>query len=164
MTTLQKIQAKIFLANDLSMQLSTWKKAQKKIVFTNGCFDIFHLGHLDYLSKAADLGDKLIIGLNSDQSVSEIKGSHRPIINETSRIALIGSLFFVDAVILFHEATPLTLIEWVNPDVLVKGSDYLPQNIVGYESVTKNGGVIKTIDLIPGYSTSLIENKILQTR
>jgi rfaE bifunctional protein nucleotidyltransferase chain/domain len=129
-------------------------------VFTNGCFDILHKGHVDYLAKAADLGEILIIGLNTDASVSKLKGPHRPIQDESSRLQIIASLGFVDAVILFEEPTPYKLIQLVQPDVLVKGSDYLPEEIVGYDIVKAKGGIIKTIDFLPGYSTSLIEKKI----
>jgi rfaE bifunctional protein nucleotidyltransferase chain/domain len=162
MTALQHLKTKIHTANSLESRVKFWKNSNNKIVFTNGCFDIFHLGHLDYLSKASDLGDIFIVGINADSSVKTIKGQHRPIIDEDSRMMLIAALEFVDAVILFHNETPLELIRLVRPDVLVKGSDYLPENIVGYADVKQNGGEIKTIDLMPGYSTSAIENKILK--
>lgn len=162
MTALQHLQSKIHTEASLSLKLQYWKNRKERIVFTNGCFDIFHLGHLDYLSKASDLGDAFVVGINADISVTTIKGQHRPIIDEKSRMMLIAALEFVDAVILFHAETPLELIRFVRPDVLVKGSDYLPENIVGYADVKQNGGEIKTIDLLPGYSTSAIENKILK--
>ncbi len=161
MTALQKIASKIFSSKALVSQIKIWESEKKRIVFTNGCFDILHLGHIDYLSKASDLGDVLIVGINSDASVSALKGKHRPINNEQSRSTLMASLNFVTAVIIFNESTPLDLITLVQPDILVKGSDYLPEAIVGYEVVKAKGGQIKTIDLLPGYSTSLIENKIL---
>ncbi len=164
MTALQKIQSKIYSRQTLQSQLNAWGLQQKKIVFTNGCFDILHLGHIDYLSKAADLGDILIVGVNSDASVSELKGKHRPINNEQSRTTLIAALSFVNAVIIFNESTPYNLIKSVQPDVLVKGSDYLPETIIGYDIVISKGGTIKTIDLIPGYSTSLIEKKIITSQ
>lgn len=144
----------------LKIQLEHWQKQSQKIVFTNGCFDILHLGHVDYLAKAADLGDKLIVGVNTDRSVNALKGSHRPIQDQESRLRILASLGFVDAVILFDEATPYELIKWVQPDVLVKGSDYQPQDIVGFDIVSAKGGEIKTLDFIPGYSTSSIEAKI----
>lgn len=161
MTALQKIRSKVFSLDTLKPQLERWRHEQKKIVFTNGCFDILHLGHVDYLSKAADLGDILIVGVNSDASVSGLKGKHRPITDEQSRSTLIAALNFVSAVVVFGEETPYDLIKFVQPDILVKGSDYRPEDIVGYDIVTAKGGSIKTIDLIPGYSTSLIEKKIL---
>ena len=155
-----QISEKIYTTDGLSNQLKRWKEAGKKVVFTNGCFDILHLGHVDYLAKAADLGDILVLGLNTDASVSRLKGPHRPIQDEASRLRIIASLAFVDAVILFDEPTPYALIDLVQPDVLVKGSDYKPEDIVGYDIVTKKNGKIITIDFIQGYSTSAIEKKI----
>lgn len=144
----------------LQSQLDLWRREKQTIVFTNGCFDILHRGHVDYLSKAADLGNKLIIGVNTDASVSKLKGPHRPIQDQESRMLILASLTFVDAVILFDEPTPYELIKLVQPDILVKGSDYQVENIVGYDIVQAKGGEIKTIDFIPGYSTSAIESKI----
>jgi rfaE bifunctional protein nucleotidyltransferase chain/domain len=141
-------------------QVETWKKAGDKIVFTNGCFDLLHRGHVDYLAKAADMGNRLIIGLNTDASVSRLKGPHRPLQDEQSRLHIIASLGFVDAVTLFDEPTPYDLIKLVQPDVLVKGSDYKPEDIVGYDIVTSRGGSVKTIDFLAGYSTSAIEKRI----
>lgn len=150
--------------NALSELLLQWKSENQKLVFTNGCFDILHRGHVDYLAKAADLGDVLIIGVNTDQSVSAIKGPHRPIQDQESRLQILASLAFVDAVILFDEPTPYELIKLVQPDVLVKGSDYQAENIVGYDIVKAKGGSINTLDFIPGFSTSGIESKIKQTK
>lgn len=144
----------------LENKLAQWKKEGKQVVFTNGCFDLLHRGHVDYLAKAAELGDALVIGVNTDASVSKLKGPHRPIQDEQSRMQILASLGFVDAVILFDEDTPYKLIKTVQPDVLVKGSDYKPEDIVGYDIVTAKGGSVKTIDFIPGFSTSLIEKKI----
>ncbi|PKP31043.1 MAG: D-glycero-beta-D-manno-heptose 1-phosphate adenylyltransferase [Bacteroidetes bacterium HGW-Bacteroidetes-17] len=154
------IQNKIYSVEALKSQLNIWRFKDKKIVFTNGCFDLLHLGHIDYLSKAADFGDIMIIGLNSDKSVTNIKGSNRPITDEKSRSAILASLFFVDAIILFDEATPRNLIEIIQPDVLIKGSDYTAENIIGYDIVKDKGGQIITLDFLPGYSTTIIENKI----
>ncbi len=144
----------------LNVALENWKAEGKKVVFTNGCFDILHKGHVDYLAKAAELGDILLVGINTDESVSKLKGPHRPIQDENSRMQIIASLGFVNGVVLFGEPTPLSLIKLVQPDVLVKGSDYLPENIVGYDIVKAKGGNIQTIDFLPGYSTSAIEQKI----
>lgn len=163
MTHLQSIKHKIITQADLNEQLAKWKTENKKIVFTNGCFDILHLGHIDYLSKAADMGDVLIIGLNADASVSRLKGSHRPINNETSRGMILASLAFVSAVVKFDEDTPYELIKQVQPDVLVKGADYIIENIVGHDIVQAKGGTIKTIEFLPGYSTSAIEKKIKES-
>ena len=160
MNKLEIIRSKIYQADQLHNTLNVWRLLDKKLVFTNGCFDLLHLGHIDYLSKAADLGDKLIIGMNSDASTSSLKGPGRPITDETSRSTLLAALSFVDAVILFDEPTPLELIKWVQPDVLVKGADYTIDQIVGADLVLNAGGEVKTIEFLQGYSTSLIEKKI----
>ncbi len=137
------------------------KAKGKSIVFTNGCFDILHKGHVDYLAKAANKGDCLIVGVNTDESVKRLgKAPSRPIQDENARAFLIAALHSVSAVILFNEDTPLELINAIVPNVLVKGADYKPQDIVGYDIVTKNGGSVETIDFIEGYSTTAIENKI----
>ena len=144
-------------------QVSKWKSENQKIVFTNGCFDLLHLGHVDYLEKAHSLGDKLVLGLNSDDSVSRFKGPDRPIQDQNSRARVLAALQFVDLVIFFNEDTPLNLIWEIQPDILVKGSDYLAENIVGADVVKRNGGVVKTIDFVSGYSTSKIVEKIKNT-
>ena len=137
-----------------------WKESQEKIVFTNGCFDILHLGHIDYLSKAADLGNRLIIGVNTDASVSKIKGPNRPIIEEVTRLTKLASLVFVDAVVLFDEETPIELIKSLSPDVLVKGGDYTFSTIVGADFVKQNGGDIIVIPFLEGHSSTNYINKI----
>ncbi|MFA6262292.1 MAG: D-glycero-beta-D-manno-heptose 1-phosphate adenylyltransferase [Bacteroidia bacterium] len=155
------IESKICQSREVLLQrLELWNREHAKVVFTNGCFDLLHKGHVDYLSQAADLGDKLIVALNTDHSVSRLKGPGRPIQNEDSRLFIMASLTFVDAVILFDEETPYELIRVVQPDVLVKGSDYKPEDIVGYDIVVAKGGEVKTIDFLPGYSTTSIEKKI----
>lgn len=131
-----------------------------EVVFTNGCFDLLHLGHVDYLEKAANKADKLVVGLNTDDSVRNIKGSQRPITDETSRSRIIAALEFVNLVVFFDEDTPKKLIETLKPTILVKGSDYLAENIVGADFVIENGGRVETIDLVAGYSTSSIIEKI----
>lgn len=143
--------------------LHVWRFQQKKIVFTNGCFDIVHLGHLDYLSKAADLGDILILGLNTDASVQRLKGAGRPVVDELARAFMMASLRFVDAVVLFDQQTPFELIQLVQPDVLVKGKDYKAEEVVGYDIVTAKGGKVETIDLVPGYSTTALIQKIIRS-
>jgi D-glycero-beta-D-manno-heptose 1-phosphate adenylyltransferase len=151
---------------DLSLakdQVAKWKSQHHKIVFTNGCFDLLHLGHVDYLEKARSLGDKLVVGLNSDDSVSRFKGPERPIQDQNSRSRVLAALQFVDLVVFFNEDTPLNLITEIKPDVLVKGSDYLAENIVGADVVIDGGGVVKTIDFVSGYSTSRIVEKIKKT-
>jgi len=140
--------------------INVWKQNELKVVFTNGCFDILHLGHLDYLEKSRNLGDKLVIGLNTDRSVSQLKGPNRPINNEYARARMLAAMSFVDLVIAFDEETPLELIEKVKPDILIKGKDYSIENIVGSEFVLGNGGEVKTIELLEGYSTSEIIKKI----
>jgi D-glycero-beta-D-manno-heptose 1-phosphate adenylyltransferase len=156
----QNIINKIHTWDSLSEQVKKWHAASEKIVFSNGCFDLIHRGHIDYLAKAADMGTKLVLGLNTDASVSKLKGPHRPIQDEQSRQFILSALAFVDAVTLFDEETPYELIKLVQPDVLVKGSDYKPENIVGYDVVMAKDGEVKTIDYIEGYSTSGIETKI----
>ena len=132
------------------------KDQNKKVVFTNGCFDLIHAGHVDYLSKAKALGDVMIVGLNSDSSVMRIKGSKRPILNETERGFIISNLKPVDYVVLFDEDTPELLIEELLPDILVKGADWEIENIVGKDVVIANGGEVKTIDFVNDQSTSKI--------
>lgn len=157
----QSILSKLFTSTQtLQQQVKAWQNAGDKVVFTNGCFDLLHRGHVDYLAKAADCGQRLIIGVNTDASVRKLKGPNRPIQDEQSRLQILASLQCVDAVILFDEETPYELISLLQPDVLVKGSDYTPENIVGYDVVTAKGGEVKTIDFIPGFSTSGIEGKI----
>ncbi len=160
MKNLDYIEKKILDRKTLSSLLAVWRFQKKKVVFTNGCFDILHLGHIDYLSKAKDLGDVLIIGLNTDLSVQRLKGESRPVVNENARAMLLASLHFVDAVVLFDEDTPYELIKIVQPNILVKGSDYKEEDIVGYDIVKSNGGSIKTIDFLEGYSTSSIIEKL----
>ena len=166
MSKLALIRKKIFTYTDADYRrmLSIWQFQGKKIVFTNGCFDILHLGHIDYLSKAKDLGDLLVIGLNTDASVGRLKGENRPIQDEVSRAMVLASLGFVDAVVFFGEDTPYNLIKTTQPDILVKGADYKPEDIVGYDIITKKGGEVVTISFLPGYSTSAIESKIRQQK
>jgi len=163
MNKLEQLRTKIYTPEKLKSHLAIWESQNKKIVFTNGCFDILHLGHIDYLSKARDLGDILIIGLNTDKSVRDIKGESRPITDEISRATILASLTFVDAIIYFGEKTPYDLIKFIQPDILVKGSDYKAEDIVGYDIVKAKGGEVKTLDFLPGYSTSMIEKKIKES-
>lgn len=142
--------------------INDWKKHGKKIVFSNGCFDIVHAGHVDYLEKAKALGDYLVIGLNTDDSVSRIKGPLRPIIDEANRSVLIASLACVDMVVFFNDDTPYELIKTILPDILVKGKDYEISNIVGADIVMQHGGKVETIELTEGLSTTSIIKKIKQ--
>ncbi len=132
----------------------------QRMVFTNGCFDILHAGHVDYLSRAADLGDVLIVGLNTDDSVRRLKGDDRPVNPEEARANVLAALSFVDLVVLFDEDTPTELIKKVKPDVLVKGQDYQPENIAGADIVKENQGKVVTIPLLQGFSTSSLINRI----
>ena len=153
-------EAKILSRPQAIQQADRWRAAGQKIVFTNGCFDIVHLGHIDYLEKARHLGDRLILGLNTDASVSRIKGPLRPVVGEYARARLMAALEFVDAVTLFGEPTPRELIEVLRPDVLVKGDDYTVATIVGADFVLAHGGRIETVALVPGYSTTVLIERI----
>jgi len=155
------IQQKIKLISELVTEIENLKKQGKSIVFTNGCFDILHKGHVDYLAKAADKGDVLIVAVNSDDSVKRLgKSPSRPIQDENARAYLIAALESVSFVLIFNEDTPFEIISLLKPNVLVKGSDYAVENIVGSDIVIKNGGKVEIIDFIEGYSTSKIEQKI----
>jgi rfaE bifunctional protein nucleotidyltransferase chain/domain len=159
---LEIIGSKIYVREALLQELHLWRFRDQKIVFTNGCFDLLHLGHIDYLSKAADLGNKLIVGINSDDSVRRLrKGPARPIQDEASRSLIIASLHFVSAVIIFNEDTPYELIKAIQPDVLVKGSDWKIEEVAGSDIVLGKGGEVSLIDYLPGYSTTSIEKKII---
>lgn len=160
MDQLKVINSKILTSENLSSRLAYWRFYSQKIVFTNGCFDILHAGHIDYLAKASNLGDEMIIGLNSDASVRRLKGNDRPILDEYSRSVILASLHFVSGVIIFDEDTPYELIKQVKPDILVKASDYQAEEIVGYDIVKASGGEVITIDFLQGYSTTGIINKI----
>jgi len=160
MQKLQWIQNKIHSRETLIRQCHIWRQASKKIVFTNGCFDILHHGHLDYLAKAADQGNILIVGINTDASVQGLKGPERPLTNEQDRAFQIASLLCVDAVCLFEEDTPLSLIETLKPDVLVKGGDYTIDKIVGADFVQNNGGRVEIIPFVQGYSTTGLIDRI----
>lgn len=140
-----------------------WKSAGDKVVFTNGCFDILHLGHIDYLEKSSEFGSKMIVAVNSDASVRTLeKGVERPINSEYARARLIAALGFVSMVIIFGESTPLELIQALNPDILVKGDDYTIETIIGAKEVLATGGEVKTIALVPDYSTTKIIQKLKQ--
>lgn len=152
--------AKIVSTDEFISRISEWKENDLMVVFTNGCFDILHLGHVDYLEKASKFGDKLVIGLNSDRSVGILKGAGRPINDQQARLRVLAALEFVDLVTLFDEDTPYGLIDRAKPNVLVKGGDYRRQDIVGADAVVAYGGLIKTIPLVKGYSTSEIISKI----
>lgn len=160
MERLKVIREKISSWESIVRQRNVWRFQDKKIVFTNGCFDILHLGHIEYLSRAADLGNVLIVGLNSDLSVQKLKGLDRPLINEGARAMLLASLSFVSAVVLFDEDTPYDLINLIQPDILVKGGDYKVEEIAGHDIVLARGGKIETIELTKGYSTTALISRI----
>lgn len=160
MNKLEVIQSKIIDIDHIESLLTYWNLKNQKIVFTNGCFDILHRGHVEYLAQAASQGDVLVVGLNTDSSVRRIKGPARPVQDEYARALLLASLSFVSAVILFDEDTPYELIRRVQPDILVKGSDYKAEDIVGYDIVKAKEGEVVTIDFIDGYSTTSIIEKL----
>ena len=163
MSNLKNIKSKIYSLSDLKIQSDKWKENGVKIVFTYGCFDLVHRGHLEVLANTADLGDKLIIGLNSDSSIKDLKGENRPIMDETSRAILLASLQFVDAVVFFSEETPYKLIETLVPDILAKGGDYKVTEIAGNEVVLENGGEVILVPFIDGFSSTNIVEKIKQS-
>ena len=157
---MEKTADKIKSLPDAKKKIAEWKSKGEKVVFTNGCFDLIHLGHVDYLEKARSLGDKLVLGLNTDDSVSRFKGPERPLQDQNSRARVLAGFQFIDLVVFFNDDTPLNLITELLPNILVKGSDYLAENIVGADVVKKAGGEVKTIDFVPGYSTTRIVEKI----
>ncbi len=160
MDKLELNKSKIVNPSDIHYLLAFWRFKVYRLVFTNGCFDILHRGHIEYLSQAASYGDILIIGLNTDKSVKDIKGPGRPYQDEYSRALILASLNFVNAVVLFEEKTPYNLIKIIQPDILVKGSDYKAENIVGYDIVKARGGEVVTVDYIEGYSSSDIIDRL----
>ena len=149
-----------FLLKDNISIIKKVKTERKKIVFTNGCFDLLHVGHIRYLAQAKKLGDFLIIGLNSDSSVKALKGKNRPINSFEDRAVLLSALTSVDLVVIFEEQTPANLIKDIVPDILVKGGDYNIEDIVGYHTVIQNGGKVKTLSFHDGYSSTNFINKI----
>lgn len=164
MTPSEIIQSKIYTdASSFALVLKEWKQEGNKVVFTNGCFDLVHRGHIDSLAKAAEFGGRLIIGLNSDISVKLLKGKNRPLIDQQSRAVLLASLLMVDAVILFDEETPYELIKDILPDVLVKGSEYQIEEIAGFDIVLASGGKVERIELTEGFSTTELIKKLKDT-
>lgn len=173
MTALQVVGSKIHTRDTFSKTISDWRSKGDTIVFTNGCFDIIHRGHIDYLAKASDLGAKLVIGINSDSSVKRLgKSKSRPLQDEQTRAIILAAMHFVSTVIIFDEDTPLELIRFIKPDVLVKGADYdanetnqeSKKYIVGSDVIKEQGGKVKTIAFLEGFSTTAIEKKILENR
>lgn len=146
----------------LEKKLAMWSLRSDRIVFTNGCFDLLHSGHIQVLTEAAKEGDRLIVGLNSDASIKRLKGEHKPYQSVEERACLLSHLKMVDAVIVFEEDTPLQLIEWIQPDILIKGGDYEVEAIIGYDIVTKKGGQVKTIPLKEGKSSTDLVQQIIK--
>ncbi len=157
---LEKIRDKIQGWAAARETVAGWKKAGQRVVFTNGCFDLLHFGHITYLARARELGDRLVVGLNGEQSVRRLKGPGRPINDEPTRQLLLAALEFVDLVVAFEQDTPFELISLLKPNVLVKGGDYRPEDIVGADVVLAAGGEVKALPFIEGYSTTAIEARI----
>ncbi|MBU0764502.1 MAG: D-glycero-beta-D-manno-heptose 1-phosphate adenylyltransferase [Bacteroidetes bacterium] len=157
---LEIIRSKIITVNNIQACMSYYRFKEYRVVFTNGCFDIIHRGHIEYLAKAAGLGDVLIIGVNSDVSVRKIKGNSRPVQDENSRTLILAAMHFTDRIVLFDDETPAGLIRLIRPDILVKGGDYNEADIVGADIVKETGGQVVTIEFIEGYSSSDIIKRI----
>ena len=157
---MESIFSKIQSWDQLRQTVENWRAEGLRVVFTNGCFDILHYGHIHYLAQARDLGDRLVIGMNSADSVRRLKGPGRPINDETTRLHLLAALVMVDAVAVFSQDTPYELIRLVQPDVLVKGGDWPPESIVGSDIVLARGGTVRSLPFVEGYSTTNIEKKI----
>lgn len=164
MRSVSSIPNRIFTLDELVHQVKRWRLHNKKIVFTNGVFDILHEGHIASLSEAASFGHILIVGVNTDASVKRLKGTSRPVNNENSRALLLASLVMTDGIILFEEDTPLNLITAIMPDVLVKGGDYTMEQIVGAKEVMANGGEVKIVPILEGFSTTAIIQKMKDTK
>lgn len=160
MNKINILEEKIIEVPDLIKKINIWRLKGDKIVFTNGCFDIIHPGHIVLLTGAANYGNRLIVGINSDDSIKRLKGDHRPINNLEARALVLAAMGFVDAVVYFNEDTPLELIKALQPDVLVKGGDYEKNNIVGANEVISNGGEVVIIPTLPGFSTTSIIEKL----
>ena len=152
---------KIISREEIGSRVISWRKESRKLVFTNGCFDILHSGHVRYLHTAAGFGDILVLGLNSDSSVRKLKGPRRPIMTQADRAYLLSAIEAIDCIVIFDEETPARLIQLVIPDVLVKGGDYLPEDVVGHDTVKENGGCVKIVPYVEGKATSGIVNSIL---
>ncbi|MEM1320924.1 MAG: D-glycero-beta-D-manno-heptose 1-phosphate adenylyltransferase [Bacteroidota bacterium] len=157
---MQPVDRKIYDWPGIQQQVEEWREAGQQLVFTNGCFDLLHFGHIHYLTTARALGNRLIVGLNSDASIQRLKGPHRPIKEQRSRLYVLAALACVDAVVPFEEDTPLELIQLIQPDLLVKGGDWQPHQIVGSDIVLERGGKVLSLPYVEGYSTTALEQKI----
>lgn len=158
----EKIKLKLQSWDQAADTVGSWVALGECVVFTNGCFDLLHYGHIQYLAEARDLGDRLVVGLNGSASVSRLKGLHRPINDERTRSSVLGALEMVDLVVIFEEDTPLDLIKLIRPNILVKGGDWRPEQIVGSDLVLAWGGKVLSLPFAEGYSTTNIEQKIIQ--
>ncbi len=156
----EQIKKKIYPLPELLPEINAWKSKGLSVGFTNGCFDLIHLGHIHYLAEASDLSDRLIIGVNSDASVYRLKGEGRPIQDERARAITLAAFSFIDAIVIFEDDTPDHLIQEISPNVLVKGGDYKPEEVVGSQHVWNNGGKVEVLSFLEGYSTSLIEGRV----
>jgi rfaE bifunctional protein nucleotidyltransferase chain/domain len=154
------LEKKIQSLRKLKKLIPYFKARRQKVVFTNGCFDLLHYGHVKYLQDAKKKGDVLVVGINSDSSAKRIKGKKRPVVNEKDRLRLVAALESVDYVVLFKEDTPLKIIKFIKPDVLVKGADWNKNNIIGKDFMLSYGGRVSTIKFVKGYSTSNLIKKI----
>ncbi len=161
---MKRVTEKLFKLNELKAHIQDLKSRGKRVVFTNGCFDILHPGHIRYLRASKELGDFLIVGLNSDRSVRAIKGKNRPIMSQEDRAELLCALYFVDAVVIFDEDDPLNIIKEIVPDVLVKGGDWEEENIIGADFVKASGGRVERIPYVEGFSSTNIINRIRSTK
>lgn len=162
MDKLTSTKQKVVSIDELSRKLAYWNFQGKELVFTNGCFDILHRGHIEYLTQSANQGDVLIVGLHTDASVGRLKGEGRPIQDFDTRALLLASMSFITAIVALDEDSPYELINFIKPNVLVKGADKLSKDIIGYDIVSKKGGKVITIDMVEGHSTKLIFEKIRQ--
>lgn len=160
MDWIKSLNNKIKTPEAAAEDIKKWQLNGEKVVFTNGCFDILHKGHIDYLAAAASLGQRIIIGLNTDESVHKLKGEGRPVNNNEARAVMLAALHFTSIVTFFSEDTPYNLIKTVQPDILVKGSDYIAEDIVGFDIVTQRGGAVLTVNLTDGYSTTKLIERI----
>ena len=160
MPVISKVREKIINSDNLVLKVSQWKKNKMKVAFTNGCFDILHLGHLEILTKSKEFGDRLIVAVNSDESVRKLKGEERPINDFQTRSNMLASFSFVDYVVEFSDDTPKKLIQIIKPDFLIKGGDYKKKNIVGSDIVSSYGGETIIIPLIDGLSSTNTINKL----
>ena len=157
---LKKIQSKILTRGDVVRSVAGWRRVGERIVFTNGCFDLLHYGHVCYLAQARELGDRLVVGVNSDESVGRLKGPGRPVKDERTRLYLLAAFEYVDVVVLFEEDTPYELIKALEPDVLVKGGDWAVEDIVGSDLVLAGGGEVRSLPFVEGFSTTGFIQKI----